>query len=57
MDCPIEIGNQIVFEFNAAGVKHTVAIYGDGNYVIEDLRNDMTKIIEEETKGFWSESE
>lgn len=52
VDCPIEIGNQIVFEFNAAGVKHTVAIYGDGNYVIEDLRNDMTKIIEEETKVF-----
>lgn len=52
VDCPIEIGNQIVFEFNAAGVKHTVAIYGDGNYVIEDLRDDMTKIIEEETKVF-----
>ena len=51
VDCPIEIGNQIVFEFNAVGVKHTAA-YGDGNYVIEDLRNDMTKIIEEETKVF-----
>ena len=52
VDCPIEIGNQLVFDFNAAGVKHTVAIYGDGNYLIDELRTDMAKIIEEETKVF-----
>ena len=34
VDCPIEIGNQVVFEFNAAGVKHTVAMYGEANYNI-----------------------
>ena len=52
VDCPIEIGNQEVFDFEAAGVKHTVAIYGDGNYSIPDLKRDMAKIIEEETKVF-----
>jgi predicted metalloprotease with PDZ domain len=52
VDCPIEIGNQEVFDFEAAGVKHTVAIYGDGNYLIADLKRDMAKIIEEETKVF-----
>lgn len=52
VDCPIEIGNQVVFDFNASGVKHTVAIYGDGNYLIDELKTDMAKIIEEETKVF-----
>ena len=52
VDCPIEIGNQLVFDFDAAGVNHTVAIYGDGNYLIDELRTDMSKIIEEETKVF-----
>lgn len=52
VDCPIEIGNQLVFDFDAAGVNHTVAIYGDGNYLIDELRTDMAKIIEEETKVF-----
>ncbi len=52
VDCPIEIGNQEVFDFEAAGVNHTVAIYGDGNYSIPDLKRDMAKIIEEETKVF-----
>ena len=46
VDCPIEMGNQEVFEFNAAGVKHTVAIYGVGNHNIDMLKVDMAKIIE-----------
>lgn len=45
VDCPIEIGNQEVFSFDAAGVKHTVAIYGFGNYDIEDLKTDMAKVV------------
>lgn len=52
VDCPIEIGNQLIFEFYAANVKHTVAMYGDANYEVEKLKKDMTKIIEEETKVF-----
>ena len=46
VDCPIEIGNQKVFEFDAVGVKHTVAMYGEGNYDIDRLKVDMKKIIE-----------
>jgi predicted metalloprotease with PDZ domain len=50
VDCPIEIGNQYEFEFEAVGVKHTVAMYGEGNFDPERLKEDMAKIVEEETK-------
>ena len=49
-DSPIEVGNQDVFEFDAAGVKHEVAMYGGGNYDKERLKVDMAKIVEEGTK-------
>jgi predicted metalloprotease with PDZ domain len=52
VDCPIEIGNQVEFQFMASGVKHTVAMYGDGNYDIEKLKLDMPKVIEAETQVF-----
>lgn len=48
-DSPIEVGNQDVFEFMAAGVKHTVAMYGGGKYDPERLKADMPKIVEEAT--------
>lgn len=51
-DCPIEIGNQEEFSFQAAGVKHNVAMYGTGNYDVETLKKDMTKIIESATAIF-----
>lgn len=51
-DSPFEIGNQDVFEFNAAGVKHEVAMYGGGNYDKEILKRDMAKIVDEETAVF-----
>lgn len=50
VDCPIEIGNQKEFHFTAAGVNHTVAMYGEGNYDIPTLKKDMAKIVEAETK-------
>ena len=50
IDCPIEIGNHIEFSFDAAGVHHTVAMYGEGNFDVETLKRDMSKIIESETK-------
>jgi len=50
VDCPIEIGNQYEFDFEAAGVKHTVAMYGEGNFDPERLKADMAKIVVEETK-------
>jgi len=51
-DCPIEVGNQDVFEFTAAGVKHEFAMYGGGNYDKAKLINDVSKIIEQETAIF-----
>ena len=49
VDCPMEIGNQEIFEFTAAGVNHTVAMYGEANYNVEQLKRDMAKIVEAET--------
>lgn len=51
-DSPFEVGNQDVFEFDAAGVKHVVAMYGGGNYDKEILKRDMAKIVTEQTKAF-----
>lgn len=51
-DCPIEIGNQEVFTFNASGVEHTVALYGMGNYQISRLKIDMAKIVNAATAVF-----
>lgn len=51
-DSPIEVGNQDVFEFTAAGVKHEVAMVGGGNYDKETLKTDMAKIVEKETAVF-----
>ncbi len=51
-DSPIEVGNQDIFEFTAAGVKHEVAMYGGGNYNKEALQRDMAKIVTEETIVF-----
>ncbi|NVK64873.1 MAG: peptidase M61, partial [Flavobacteriales bacterium] len=52
VDCPIEIGNQVEFDFDAAGVKHHVGIYGAGNFSIDDLKRDMARIIEAATEVF-----
>jgi len=52
VDCPIEIGNQFVFDFTAAGVKHTVAMFGEGNFDIPTLKKDMAKVIEASTAVF-----
>lgn len=51
-DSPIELGNQKIYKFNAAGVPHEVAVYGGGNYDEENFTKDITKIIEETTKIF-----
>lgn len=49
VDCPMEIGNQEIFEFSAAGVNHTVSMYGESNFNVEQLKRDMAKIVEAET--------
>jgi predicted metalloprotease with PDZ domain len=52
VDSPIEIGNQKEFTFKAAGVNHTIAMFGEGNYDVERLKVDMAKVVEAETKVF-----
>ena len=52
VDCPIEIGNQVVFDFTAAGVKHTVAMYGEGNFDVPTLKKDMAKVVQAATDVF-----
>jgi predicted metalloprotease with PDZ domain len=54
VDCPIEIGNHIVFDFMASGTKHTVAIYGEAYYDIDALKIDMAKVVDAETAIFGS---
>jgi len=48
-DSPIEVGDQDVFGFKAAGVNYEVCMYGGGNYDREKLQADMAKIVEQET--------
>ncbi|MES2275296.1 MAG: PDZ domain-containing protein [Bacteroidota bacterium] len=51
-DSPIEVGNQDVFGFDAAGVKYEVAMCLAGNYDKERLKKDLKKIVEKETEIF-----
>jgi len=51
-DSPIEVGNQDIFEFTAAGVRHEVAMYGGGNYDKERLKQDMAKIVDSATSVY-----
>jgi predicted metalloprotease with PDZ domain len=46
-DSPLEIGNHEVLKFEAAGVPHEVAMYGEANYEREQLLDDMKKVVEE----------
>ncbi|CAN5225108.1 PDZ domain-containing protein [soil metagenome] len=52
IDSPIEIGNHDVFEFTAAGIPHQVAMYGEGNYDKERLKEDLSSIVEACTEVF-----
>ena len=48
-DSPIEVGNQDIFGFTAAGVQYEVCMVGGGSYDKERLKVDMAKIVEQET--------
>lgn len=54
-DSPLEIGNQDIWYFEAAGVYHEFAMVGGGNYNKQQLTADITKIVEEET-AIWGEN-
>lgn len=51
-DSPFEIGNQDVIEFAAAGIPHTISMFGQASYDKDRLIKDFTKIIEQETAVF-----
>lgn len=53
-DCPIEIGHQKDFDFYVDKKKHTISIFGDGNWNIDTLITDFTKIVIA-NKEFWGE--
>lgn len=52
VDSPVEIGNHETFSFEAAGVLHHVAMYGEGNYDVAKLKTDMAQVIEAATAVF-----
>ena len=52
VDSPIEIGNHEIIEFMAAGVPHEVVMYGESNYKPEQIKRDLTKIVETATEIF-----
>lgn len=54
IDSPIEIGNHTSYFFEAAGVSHELAIYGQSNCNIEKLISDLKSIVEVETAIFGS---
>lgn len=52
VDSPFEIGNQEVFDFTVGETKHKVAIFGTGNYDIDELKVDMSHIVKAENEVF-----
>ncbi|TDS17159.1 M61 family metallopeptidase [Sphingobacterium paludis] len=54
-DSPLEIGNQDIWHFEAAGVQHEFAMVGGGSYNKQQLTSDLVKIIEQET-AIWGEN-
>lgn len=53
-DCPIEIGNQKDFTFQVDTKDHIISIYGEGNWNIDTLIRDFSKIVTV-NKEFWGD--
>lgn len=49
-DSPFEIGNQDTWKFEAEGIPHEMAMVGTGSYNKEQLSQDISKIVAEETR-------
>nr|WP_262562476.1 M61 family metallopeptidase [Acaryochloris sp. CCMEE 5410] len=52
VDSPFEMGTHQVFDFEAVGKPHQLAIWGEGNYDPEQIIADTQKIIEVEANLF-----
>ena len=50
VDSPIEIGNHRVLTFEALGIPHYVAMYGEASYEDEKLTSQMKKVVETAAK-------
>lgn len=53
-DCPIEVGRQQDFLFDAEGKKHELMIFGEGNYDAKKITADLSTLIHL-NKEFWGE--
>ncbi|MBI3193555.1 MAG: M61 family metallopeptidase [Ignavibacteriae bacterium] len=54
VDCPIEIGTQKDFTFDVDGIPHVLSFAGDGNWNVDTLIKDITKIVLT-TKAMWGD--
>jgi predicted metalloprotease with PDZ domain len=52
VDCPVEIGTHQLYNFEVLGKPHELAIWGQGNYQVQQMIADIKKIIEVEAKMF-----
>lgn len=52
VDSPFEIGTHAVYEFEAVGKPHQLAVWGQGNLAPAQLLNDIQKIIQTEADLF-----
>lgn len=52
IDCPVEIGNQIIESFEVNGIKHTISIHGKGNYDPKRLQGEFKSIVETQSNFF-----
>ena len=52
IDAPMEIGNHYILRFEAAGIPHEMALFGQANYDTAQIKIDVPKIVEEEKKIF-----
>jgi len=51
-DCPLEIGTQNDFAFEAEGTPHVLSIYGGGDWQADTLTRDIAKIVRV-NREFW----
>lgn len=52
IDCPIEIGNQHIEEFEVNGVKHIISIQGKGNFDPAKFKAEFKSIVETQVNFF-----
>jgi predicted metalloprotease with PDZ domain len=54
IDCPLEIGTQKDFDFEAEGKPHRLMIFGEGNWDEQKMIEDLEKIVKI-CREFWGE--